>query len=197
MVSEFLTLIRKLRVPDSVPNHQLLQDKDWPLDQNQNPRRYYTELLEYGKDNYWDRDKMTDQTVNLVTRIFPYAFPDCQALFAFDNAANHVCFAENASLAKKMNLGVGGKQPRMRDRFNDAIQQTHPMVFPDNHPNDSVRDKPKGLKQVLIERALWRKRAPDARSFLLECPTSHNRPGCDSSLNGNCCARAVMSNVMG
>ena len=52
MISEFFTPIGRLRVPDSVPNHQLLQDKDWPLDENQNPRRYCTELLEYGKDNY-------------------------------------------------------------------------------------------------------------------------------------------------
>lgn len=136
---------------------------------------------------------MTDQTVNLATRIFPYAFSDCQALFAFDNAANHACYAENALLAKKMNLSVGGKQPRMRDGFNDAIQQIQPMVFPSDHPNDSLRDKPKGLKQVLTERGLWRNRAPDGRTFLLECPTSHNRPSCDPSLNGDCCARAVMS----
>ena len=124
MVSEFLTPVGRLRVPDSVPDYQLLQDKDWPLDENQKPRRYCTELLEYGKDNYWDGDKMTDQTVNLATRIFPYAFPDCQALFAFDNAANHACFAENALLAKKTNLGLDGKQPRMRDGVNDAMQQT-------------------------------------------------------------------------
>ena len=64
MVSEFLTPVGRLRVPDSVPDYQLLQDKDWPLDENQKPRRYCTELLEYGKDNYWDGDKMTDQTVN-------------------------------------------------------------------------------------------------------------------------------------
>lgn len=122
MVSEFLTPVGRLRIPDSVPDHQLFPDKDWPLDENQKPRRYCTELLEYGKDNYWDGDKMTDQTINLASRIFPYAFPDCQALFAFDNAANHACYAENALLAKKMNLGVGGKKPRMRDGFNDAIQ---------------------------------------------------------------------------
>lgn len=111
MVSEFLTPIGRLRVPDSMPNHQLLQDKGWPLDENQNSGCYCTELLEYGRDNYWDRDKMTDQTVNLATRIFPYAFPDCQALFAFDNAANHACFTENALLAKKKKnkLGCGWK----------------------------------------------------------------------------------------
>ena len=64
---------------------------------------------------------MTDQTVNLATRIFPYVFPNCQALFAFDNATNHAYFAENALQAKKMNLGMGGKQPQIRDGFNDAI----------------------------------------------------------------------------
>lgn len=64
---------------------------------------------------------MTDQTFNLATRIFPYTVPDCQALFAFNNAADHVCFAENALLAKKINLGVGGNQPQMIDGFNDAM----------------------------------------------------------------------------
>ena len=52
MISEFLILIGRLRVPNSMPNHQLFQDKDWPLDKNQNPRCYCIELLEYGKDNY-------------------------------------------------------------------------------------------------------------------------------------------------
>ncbi len=125
IVSEFLTSIERLCVPDSVPDHQLFQDKDWPLNENQKPRWYCTELLEYGKDNYWNGDKMIDQIVNLATRIFPYAFPNCQAFFAFDNAANHACYAEYALLAKKMNLGtMGGKQSRMRDGFNDTIQQT-------------------------------------------------------------------------
>lgn len=195
MVSEFLIPVGRLHVPDSVPDTELLRDPNWPLDEHQKPRRYCTELLEYGKDNYWDGDKMTDQTVNLATRIFSYAYPNCQALFAFDNASNHACFAENALLAKKMNLGMGGKQPRMKDGFNDLIQQIQPMVFPDDHPNVSLRGQPKGLKQVLTERGLWGGRVPGSgnRSFLLECPTSQNRPGCDPSLNGDCCARAVMN----
>lgn len=188
MVSEFLTPIGRLKIPDTVPDAYLLHDSNWPLDENQKPRRCCTELLEYGKDNYWDGDKMTDQTVNLATWIFPYAYPDCQALFAFDNASNHACFAENALLAKKMNLGVGGKQPQMRDGYNSVTQQSQSMVFPENHPEVLLRGKPKGLKQVLIERGLWRTRAPDGRAFLLECPTSHNRPSCDPLLHGDCCA---------
>ncbi len=54
-------------------------------------------------------------------RIFSYAFPNCQALFAFDNVTNHACYTKNTLLAKKMNLGMGRKQPRMRNRFNDII----------------------------------------------------------------------------
>ena len=89
---------------------------------------------------------MTDQIVNLATRIFFYTFPDCQAFFAFDNIANYACFAENIFQAKKMNLGVSRKQFRMKDRFNDAIQQMQPMVFLDNYPNNLVQNKPKRLK---------------------------------------------------
>lgn len=64
---------------------------------------------------------MTDQIVNLTTRIFSYAFPDCQALFTFDNTTNYACYTENALLAKKINLDIGRKQLRIRDRFNNAI----------------------------------------------------------------------------
>ena len=91
-----------------------------------------------------------------------------------------------------MNLGVGGKQPRMREGFDNLTQQAQSMVFADDHPNILLRGKPKGLKQILMERGLWRTQAPDGRAFLLECPTSQSRPGCDPALNGNCCARAVM-----
>ena len=34
MVSKFLIPIRRLRIPDSVPNHQILQDKNWTLNEN-------------------------------------------------------------------------------------------------------------------------------------------------------------------
>lgn len=65
---------------------------------------------------------MTEQTINLATRIFSYAFSNCQAFFVFDNAANHACYTENTLLAKKINLGVGGKHLRIRNEFNNTIQ---------------------------------------------------------------------------
>lgn len=188
MVSEFLTSFGRLQVPSTVPDAQLFHDFNWPLDENQKPRQCCTELLKYGKDNYWDGNKMTDQTINLATRIFPYAYPGCQALFAFDNASNHACFAENALLARKMNLGAGGKQPVMRDGYHSTIPQPQFMTFPEDHPEVLLCGKPKGLKQVLTERGLWRNQTPDGQTFFLECPTSHNRPGCDLLAEGNCCA---------
>lgn len=107
-----------------MPHCQLFQEKNWLFDENQKPCQYCIELLEYSKDNYWHEDKMTDQIVNFTTRIFSYAFSDRQAFFAFNNAGNNVCYAENAFSAKKMNLSVGEKQLRMGDGFNNAIQQT-------------------------------------------------------------------------
>ena len=43
-----------------------------------------------------------------------YANPGCQALFAFDDASNHCCFAPDALLASNISRNPGGKQPRMR-----------------------------------------------------------------------------------
>jgi hypothetical protein len=60
---------------------------------------------------------MADETTQIVAKVFPYAFPGCQALFAFDNALNHSCFAHNALVASRMNLNPGGKQPLMCETF--------------------------------------------------------------------------------
>ena len=58
------------------------------------------------------------------------------------------------------------------------------MSFPPNYHNLELAGKPKGIKRVLKVRGLW----PE-RGLVLECPTTHNRPGCDSG--GGCCARRV------
>lgn len=64
---------------------------------------------------------MTNQIVNLLTWIFLYAFLNCQALFAFNNTTNHICYAKNAFLVKKINVDISGKQFQIRDNLNDAI----------------------------------------------------------------------------
>ncbi len=58
---------------------------------------------------------MLKHTKEIVIPIFNYAFPNCQASFAFDNSSNHSSFAPDALLATRMNLSSGGKQPKMHD----------------------------------------------------------------------------------
>jgi hypothetical protein len=107
--------------------------------------------------------------------------PGCVAVFAFDNSGNHTLFSKDALCAHKMNLGSGGKQPHMRP----GIFQGHPqlMLFPNDHPNVSLRGQPKGLKVVLEERGLW----PKDRNLLARCQGK-----CDEG-KIDCCAQKIMS----
>jgi len=84
---------------------------------------------------------MVDHAIKVAIPIFRYAFPGCQALFAFDNASNHTSFAEDALRADKMNLGSGGKQPRMRNGFIDSQQRPQSMAFPLDHSNPKLRSQ--------------------------------------------------------
>ena len=72
-----------------------------------------------------------------------------------DNSQGHAAYAEDALLASKMNLNPGGAVPKLRDGWfmQDGCQITQPMVFPTDHPTLDA-GKPKGIKQVLLERGL-------------------------------------------
>ncbi len=150
----FLLLVLNSKVPDSVPDEELLQQNDCPLDGNGKPARYTTELLEFRMDNYWTGDKMVDWAVKTATCVFSYAYPGCQALFAFDNSSNYSYYANDALLVGNINLSPGGKQSILRNGFNHMTQEVHSMLFSDNHPNLSLWGKPKESKQVLIKRGL-------------------------------------------
>jgi hypothetical protein len=192
MVSGFLTPGGILRVPDHVPDAELLTNPTWPQDDKGKPIREAIEYLEYGKDNYWTGEKMVEHTVQVAIPIFKYAFPNCEGLFAFDNASNHSAFVADALVAAKMNLMPGGKQPLLRDGWNHSQDLPQPMVFSQNHPDITLRGKAKGIQQVLRERGLWRDRCADGSKFCLICPKTHNRPGCDPALNGECCTTALL-----
>jgi hypothetical protein len=99
MVSGFLTPGGILRVPDHIPDAELLRNPTWPL-LNGIPIRDAMEYLIFGKDKYWTGDKLVNQVVSAVLPIFRYAFPGCQGLWAFDNANNHNSFKSNALVAK-------------------------------------------------------------------------------------------------
>lgn len=108
--------------------------------------------------------------------------PGYQALIMVDNSQGHSAYAENALLTSRMNLRPGGKQAYMRDGWfvqgdKRVVQQ---MTFPSDHPE--YPGLPKGLKQVLEERGLWRS------GLLMRC-----RDKCVSdSESRTCCATRVL-----
>jgi hypothetical protein len=177
MVSDFITAGGRLMVPWTISEDQL---GELGL-----PRRYATHYLEYSKDNYWTSDAMVDHAIQVAIPIFEVAFPGCIAVFAFDNASNHACFAPDALRAEKLNKGPGGAQPIMRDGFIHQKDISQAMQFPENYHIRELAGKPKGLKQILKERGLWH------REYYTTCPTTLGRPGC--SPEGMCCARKILA----
>lgn len=200
MISGFLTPGGPLRVPDHIPDSELLEDLycKWPLKPDGSPIRDAFVSLEYGKDNYWTGEKMVDHLVTIAIPIFRKAFPCCQALFAFDNASNHMAYAEDALLVSRMNLSPGGASvPCMRETFMHGKGLPQHMVFPMNHEMPALRGKPKGIEQVLRERGLWRNKNAAGVKFRLQCPKKDGREGCPTNLEdpsvNECCARKVLS----
>jgi hypothetical protein len=65
-------------------------------------------------DGWWTGEDLVAQVRDKVIPIFEERFPDAIGVFAFDNATSHAAFAPDALVAKRMNLGPKGKQPKMR-----------------------------------------------------------------------------------
>jgi len=85
MVSDFLTPGGRLAVPNTI--------SDTEMSARLMPRRYALEYFIYGKDKYWRGDDMVDHAINVAVLIFNAAFPNCQAVFLFDNASNHLALS--------------------------------------------------------------------------------------------------------
>ena len=193
MVSGFLTPAGILRVPTHVSDGQLLADPTWPQNDKGEPVREAIEYLEYGKDNYWTGEKMVNHT-KVAIRILKHAFPECEGFFAFDNASNHCAYAPDALIASKMNLAPGGKQALLRDGWDHTQNLPQPMVFGQDYSVEKLRGQPKGIRQVLLERGLWRERNKDGSKFFLICPNpkKKDQPRCDPTLKGDCCATTLL-----
>ena len=80
----------------------------------------------------------------------------------------------------KLNLHPGGKQPHLRDGFIYAQQVLQSIQFPPDYVNPELAGKPKGIKQILQERGLWKK------TYRLDCPK------CPPD-KGDCCGRKVLA----
>ena len=72
------------------------------------------ETLEYGGGNWWNSTKMLAhlrRVIELRKKLFPWA----RVVWRFDHSSNHTAMAEDALNTSRMNIGIGGKQAKMRD----------------------------------------------------------------------------------
>ena len=141
-------------------------------------------------DGYWKSEHMLNQLVHKAIPIFEVLHPGCTGVFCFDQSTNHNAMAEDALIVTRMNLSPGGAQPKMRngwyiDEFGEKHVQS--MIFPDDYPVEQLRGKPKGIKQVLVERSLW----PTKKIRLICEECSGKRADVDSK-RLNCCAQRIM-----
>ncbi|CAG8837894.1 10562_t:CDS:2, partial [Racocetra persica] len=68
----------------------------------------------FSGDNMEKSEDLINQIINRAISIFEACFLEYQALFAFDNATSHAIFSPNALIANYMNLGLAGKQEKLR-----------------------------------------------------------------------------------
>jgi hypothetical protein len=129
------------------------------------------------EEGYWTAAHLIEQVEYKAIPIFEALFPNCIAVFVFDNSSNHSAFAPDALVAKRMNIGSGGNAPKMRDTFWGPNHEKQSMNFPDGQP--------KGIKQILCERGLWR------QNMVGECKLCRN--GNSDSLRTDCCGRRIIS----
>lgn len=183
-ISEFITPWGRLNIGAEVSDIQLHQ-----LGLH---KREATEIIQCGGDIWWDQDHIVQQTMTAIT-IFEAAYPNCQALFLFDNATSHSAFAEDALRANRMNKSWGGKQPSMRDGYfisGDGRRVIQQMCFgQDQERPKKMWDKPKGLQVVLEERGLWPKEGLYLDCGMRKTVSKERR----RHIGDKCCARQLLS----
>src|SRR3954470_22348043 len=106
MVSEFLT---------EIDGRLRLQPTD--IEKYPNIPKEARCYLKPGKnqEGYWTAEHLLEQIEHKAIPIFEILYPNCIALFAFNNSSNHAVFSKDALVASRMNLKPGGKQPIMHD----------------------------------------------------------------------------------
>lgn len=118
-------------------------------------------LLTTSREGYFTNDLLLEQvgrTIDIFERIHPHV----RALFLFDNAPSHRKLPEDALNADRMNVGPGGKQPRMHNTvWGGSVQKLVDEC--------SI---PRGMRAVLEERGVDTAgiRAKDMRQTLKTFP---------------------------
>ncbi|CAG8536262.1 15820_t:CDS:2 [Cetraspora pellucida] len=174
------------------PCHELLCLTDQQLYENPYIKDKETFVIHSVQiDGYWKAEHMLEQLVSKVIPVFEILHSGCIGMFCFDQFTNHNAMAEDALIAKKMNLSSGEKQPMMQNGW--FIDETgkkcvQPMVFPNDYQKEALRGKQKCLRQVLEERKLW-----SAEKVLLVCEKCSRKCTDNGPEKLDCCAQRIMS----
>ena len=107
-------------------------------------------ILDVTSDGYYNAKLCKEDFVKAV-KICQANYPGKTPVVSTDRSPIHWSFGEDALNVRKMNVGIGGKQPLMKDGYfmsasGEVVMQS--MVFLDG-PNQGLA---KGLKQVCLER---------------------------------------------
>ncbi|EGO18931.1 hypothetical protein SERLADRAFT_443479 [Serpula lacrymans var. lacrymans S7.9] len=118
-------------------------------------------------DTWWDLQQLMDQTVHAID-IFEYLHPNKVGIWVFNCSSAHEGLAHDALNVNNMNINTGGKQRSLRTTIiplnnppplpgkDDTRGRPQSMVFPADHPNEELRNKPKGMQVVLQEHeSVW------------------------------------------
>ncbi|CAB4479209.1 hypothetical protein RhiirA5_428748 [Rhizophagus irregularis] len=101
-----------------------------------------------GNNSFRNQEHLFEQIEYKAIPIFEALYPDCIAMFAFDNSSNHAAFSKDALVASRMNLNPSGKQPVMRNTYFRPNNQLQSIIFPITYYDEKLNGKPKGIKQV-------------------------------------------------
>ena len=102
------------------------------------------------RDGYFTCEDLSKQTKTML-RIFDLLHPQCIALVAFDNSANHHAMAGDALLANRLNLKDGGKNTACT-RPGWYFKKDGTMV---SQHMQTAEGKQKGCRTILQERGLF------------------------------------------
>ena len=134
-------------------------------------------ILDVRVDGYYDSTSCTPDFVKAV-KISKANYPLLTPVINTDWSPIHGSYGSDALNAAKMNVGIGGKQPIMKDGYftnAEGIKVSQSMVFKEG-PH---RGKAKGLKQVCIERfgaeSIKGKRQDDLVKLLEKEPDFQNQ----------------------
>ncbi|CAG8548609.1 9676_t:CDS:10 [Cetraspora pellucida] len=117
--------LRKKRLDSAIYISDFLTETIGPLKDDQEEA-----VLGANRDGYWNSKKLIEQVRKAVS-IFEQTHLGCVGIFLFDNAISHKAFSEDALVASKMNLELGGFVSKMR------------------------------IQWILSERGLWKDGIPD------------------------------------